>query len=102
MLSNLKELLKSKDEENIKQAIDLILHLGLEDELYKSFKRTLSYCDLESLQFSKGFRKNFHRVTENVDTDEQLAKACLLALLCWDRTIRYIVYSERMDSLVVL
>lgn len=81
MLTALKELLKSKNKEMIKQAIELILALGMENDLEKSFKRILYHCDLESLEFSKAFRKKFYRVTENLETDEKLAKACLLALL---------------------
>ena len=81
MLNTLKELLKSKNEETIKQAVELILSLGLEDELEKSFKKILSHCNLETLEFSKEFRKKFYRVTKDLETDERLAKACLLALL---------------------
>ena len=49
MLSNLKELLKSKDEENSKQGIDLILNLGIEEELENEFKHILNESIEEEL-----------------------------------------------------
>ena len=79
MLSNLKELLRSKDEDNIKQAIELILSLGMEEDLEEEFKEILDDSIEEDLKAGETLQEFF--MFEKDHYNEALAQACLLALL---------------------
>ena len=56
MIENLKELLGSSDEELVKQGIELILNLGMEEDLYLGFKDLLDDSDLTHLQVGPQFK----------------------------------------------
>ena len=50
MIDNLKEPLGSKDQELMKQGIELILNLGMEEELYVGFKDLLDDSNLSAVK----------------------------------------------------
>ena len=50
MIENLKELLGSEDQELVKQGIELILNLGMEEELYLGFKDLLDDSGLSAVE----------------------------------------------------
>ena len=57
MIESLKELLGSEDKDLVKQGIDLILNLGMEETLYLGFKDLLDDSDLIHLQMGPQFKK---------------------------------------------
>ena len=57
MIEKVKELLGSPDEELVKQGIELILNLGMEEALYLEFKDLLDDSDLTHLQMGPQFKK---------------------------------------------
>ena len=57
MIEKVKELLGSSDEELVKQGIELILNLGMEEDLYLGFKDFLDDSDLTHLQVGPQFKK---------------------------------------------
>ena len=67
MIENLKELLGSSDEELVKQGIELLLNLGLEEkEINQAFGSSLNYSKPEILKWSKKrFEGLFCGITEN-------------------------------------
>ena len=77
MIKNLKELLSSKDEDHVKQGIELILTLGMEEELYLGFKDLLNDSDLSAIRPRSKFSSLFQCGADSSD----LAQACLLALI---------------------
>ena len=97
MIENLKELLGSEDQELVKQGIELILNLGMEEELYLGFEDLLDDSDLNAVGPGPKLLDLFQCVLESNDDswdddswdDEEeeprinlpLAQTCLLALI---------------------
>ena len=76
MIENLKELLRSEDQDRVKQGIELILNLGMEEELYLEFKDLLDDSSLSTVEPGPDFLGLFQE-----GHNQSLPQACLLALI---------------------
>ena len=79
MIENLKELLGSFDEQHVKQGIELLLNLDLEEkEIEQAFGSSLNYSKPEILKWSK---KRFEEVFCGIKDNRALLEVSFLVLL---------------------
>ena len=79
MIENLKELFGSSNEELVKQSIELLLNLALDEkEVEHVFGSYLNYSKPEVLKWSK---KRFESLFSGIIENRELLEACFLALL---------------------
>ena len=97
MLQKIRTMLASQDEELIKQGIDLIIHLGLEELIESEFKEILDEGEATVLQAGPQLKALFIVDDDSYDDDsydddsyddddeyyidEELIQACFFALL---------------------
>ena len=83
MSRKIQTMLASQDEEVIKQGIDLIRHLGLEEEIESGFKEILDEGEATLLQAGPQLRSLFmlddDSYYDEYCIDEELIQACFFA-----------------------
>ena len=88
MSRKIQTMLASQDGEVIRQAIDLIRHLGLEEEIESGFKEILDEGEAILLQAGPQLRSLFMLDYDPYDdkycVDEELIQACFFALRWYD------------------